>query len=296
MNERFTRLRENLFFLKGEQGGRFPYCNGLLIEGERRVLVDSGFGLPVRKEILATGGADVIINTHFHFDHTYGNRYFPAAEIWAHPIDALAIQSEAMFNLFTGFAKIGEFPGKDAFPGGIQQRKVAREIRDGEILDFGSLKLQVLHTPGHTPGHISLYEPEERILFAGDIDLSSFGPWYGNDLSDIEDFEASIERLLQIKPKILVTSHMDVVKEGIEERLREYAAKIGERDQAILKFLGSGKTMEDLLEARLIFRQYPEPKQLYRFLEQVMLEKHLQRLLRQGRIVMKEDGDEINWM
>lgn len=289
MNEQFMKLREGLYFLKGEHNGKFPYSNGLLIEGERRIIVDSGFGVPSRQKILASGGADVIINTHYHFDHTYGNRYFPEAEIWAHPIDALAIEEKEVFELFTGFGKIGEIPGKDAFPGGMGPRPVARKLRDGEVLDFGVLKLQVLHTPGHTPGHISLYDPDAGILFAGDIDLSSFGPWYGNDMSDIDDFEASIERIIKLKPRILVTSHADVVTDGIEGRLREYGAKIGERDEGILRFLGSGKTMEELLGARLIFRQHPEPEKLYRFFEQVMLEKHLQRLLRQGKIAMKEE-------
>jgi len=289
-SEHFTKLRDGLYFLRGEHEGRFPYSNGLLIEGKQRVLVDSGCGSVVRKEILASGGADVIINTHYHFDHTYGNRYFPEAEIWAHTIDALAIESHAVFDLFTGLGKVGEIPGKEAFPGGMQVRKVARTLRGGEVLDFGSFKLQVLHTPGHTPGHISLYEPEEGILFAGDIDLSSFGPWYGNVQSDIEDFEASIESLIQLKPRVLVTSHVDIVTANIEERLREYAAKIGERDERILKFLGNGKTLEELLEAKLIFRKHPDPQKLYRFFEQVMLEKHLQRLLRQGKIAIKEKG------
>lgn len=289
MPERFTQLRDGLYFLRGEQSGKFPYSNGLLIEGEQRVLVDTGFGAVVRQEILAMGGADVIINTHYHFDHTYGNRYFPQAEIWAHPIDALAIQSREVFELFTGFGKIGEIPGKDTFPGGMQQREVAKELRDGDILDFGALKLQVLHTPGHTPGHISLYEPEHSILFAGDIDLSSFGPWYGNAQSNLEDFEASIERLIKLGPKVLVTSHADILTENIGERLIEYGAKIGEREERILRFLGSGKTMAELLDAKLIFRQHPEPEKLYRFFEQVMLEKHLQRLLRQGKIAVKEE-------
>ncbi|MHB1651728.1 MAG: MBL fold metallo-hydrolase [Desulfitobacteriaceae bacterium] len=289
MSEHFVELRDHLYFLPGEQGGRFPYSNGLLVEGERRVLVDSGFGSVLRNEVLSTGDVDVILNTHYHFDHTYGNRYFPKAEIWAHSIDALAIRSLEVFYMFTGFDKLGEIPGKDAFPEGMEQRPVSRELHDNEFIDFGPFQLQVLHTPGHTPGHISLYEPEAGILFAGDIDLSSFGPWYGNIQSNIDDFEVSIQRLIELRPKILVTSHREVMTDQIEERFREYAAKIEQREERILQYLGSGKTMEELLDAKLIFRQHPEPQKLYRFVEQIMLEKHLQRLLRCGKVSVKAE-------
>lgn len=287
MSEHIIELRDHLYFLQGEQAGRFPYCNGLLIKGERRFLVDSGFGSILREEVMRDGDIDVIINTHFHFDHTYGNKYFPKAELWAHPIDALAISSKEVFSLFTGFDKLGETPSKEAFPGGMQPRPVSRKLNDGEMLDFGYFQMQVLHTPGHTPGHISLFEPESGILFAGDIDLSSFGPWYGNIQSNIDDFEASIQRIIKQNPRILVTSHREVITENIQDRLREYAEKIGQREERILQYVEQGKTMSELLDAKLIFRQHPEPEGLYRFFEQIMLEKHIQRLFRNGQISIK---------
>ena len=46
-------------------------------------------------------------------------------------------------------------------------------------LDLGEIRLEFLHLPGHSPGHCGLYEPESKVLFIGDIDLSKFGPWYG---------------------------------------------------------------------------------------------------------------------
>lgn len=43
------------------------------------------------------------------------------------------------------------------------------ELQDGDVLEVGTLRFHVLFTPGHTPGHISLYEPEAGVVFDGDV-------------------------------------------------------------------------------------------------------------------------------
>ncbi|MDQ7096426.1 MBL fold metallo-hydrolase [Desulfosporosinus sp. PR] len=291
MNEEmFIQLLPKLLFISGEQGGRFPYSNGLLIEGNRRVLVDTGFGVSRREKILAGGRVDVIINTHFHLDHAYGNKYFPQAKIWVHTLDAPPIRSADQFMAYTGFSEPSDFPVPEHFPGGPSGREVDRELSDGEVLDFGDIALKVIHTPGHTRGHIALFEPQAGILFSGDIDLSSFGPWYGNVRSDLEEFVASINRLIDLNPKILVTSHAGIIGDHIPERLKRYAAMIDLRDEQILKHLQVPRGAADLLDRKIIFQRYPEPQKAYRFFEQTMLEKHLKRLVKQGKIVRKSDG------
>ncbi|OLN27823.1 MBL fold metallo-hydrolase [Desulfosporosinus metallidurans] len=285
----FTELQPNLFFVSGEQGGRFPYSNGLMIDTGLKVLVDTGFGRSRREAIMAAGEVDVIINTHFHLDHAYGNKYFPKALVWAHALDAPALRSPEQFLAFTGFNSPQEFPDPLQFPGGPPGQAVDRELLDGEVLDFGDVALQVIHTPGHTPGHISLYEPTASILFSGDIDLSPFGPWYGNVRSDLEEFACSIERLIELNPKVLVTSHIGIVTDNIPDRLRDYADMLDLREKQILWHLRAPKTIAELVDTNIIFRRYPEPQKLYRFFEETMLKKHLQRLMKQGRIFVKSN-------
>ena len=73
-------------------------------------------------------------------------------------------------------------------------------IQDEETIDLGSLSVQVIATPGHTPGHLSFFFPEEKILFLGDYDLTSFGPWYGDVYSSIEQTIKSIHTLKPFPP------------------------------------------------------------------------------------------------
>ncbi|MGC7872927.1 MBL fold metallo-hydrolase [Desulfosporosinus sp. SYSU MS00001] len=291
MNEvMFINLLPQLYFVSGEQGGRFPYSNGLLIDGDKRVLVDTGFGPSRRKKILEKGRIDIIINTHFHLDHAYGNKYFPEAEIWAHAYDAPPIRSLNKFMAYSGYGELSAFPNPDYFPGGPVNQIVHRELKDGEVLRFGEISLKVIHTPGHTQGHIALLEPHSSLLFSGDIDLSPFGPWYGNVLSDLEEFVDSINRLIDLKPKVIVSSHEGIISDNITERLKSYAEMINQRDETILKHLQIPRGMTDLLDKKIIFKRYPEPQKVYRFFEQTMLEKHLQRLAKQGRVIMNPNG------
>ena len=280
----FKKLLPKFSLVLGEQDGRFPYSNGLMLDTGVKVLVDTGFGRSRRDAINDAGKVDVIINTHYHMDHVYGNKYFPHAQIWAHALDAPALRSSEQFMVYTGMQVNSYFPNPLCFPGGPPSRAVDRELVDGEVLDFGEVSLQLVHTPGHTPGHIALYEPQMGALFAGDIDLSPFGPWYGDASSDLEEFADSINLLIKLNPKILITGHRGIITDNIQERLKEYSEKLDLREEKILQHLHDPKTIAELVEMKIIYRRFPEPQKLYRFFEGVMIEKHLHRLMSQGKI------------
>lgn len=282
----FTELLPKLFLVSGEQNGQFPFSNGLMIETELRVLIDTGFGSSRRDAIKAAGKVDVIVNTHFHIDHAYGNKFFPEAQIWAHVLDAPALRSPEEFRAYTGFPGVREFSD---FPGGPPAQIVDRELADGDVLDFGEIVLQVIHTPGHTPGHISLFEAKAEILFSGDIDLSSFGPWYGNRRSDLQEFRRSIRHLIELNPKAIVTGHSGIISDNIQERLNNYVDKFDLREELILQHLNAAKTLEELVDLKIIYRRFPEPQKLYRFFEATMLEKHLHSLLSQGKVFVNQN-------
>lgn len=283
-----TPLAPKLFLINGENRGRYPFGNGLLVDTEVRILVDSGFGPSPTESVLAGGDIDIIINTHFHLDHAYGNKYFPKAQIWAHYLDAPPMRSKDEFEAYTGVSLSEDTSFEEFFPGSIVNGKVARELYDGEILDFNGIEFEVVHTPGHTPGHICLYEKNYRILFSGDIDLTSFGPWYGNTLSDIDHFCASIEKLISLKPEVLVSSHAGVIRGDITERLKQYGDIIKQREKEILKQLREAKTIKELIDANIIYPAYQKDENSFQFFaEQTMLGKHLHRLLRHGKVKKK---------
>ncbi|MCL4423984.1 MAG: MBL fold metallo-hydrolase [Firmicutes bacterium] len=280
------QLTPHLKLIAGTNGARFPYSNSLLLEGEETALVDTGLGPQGMRE-LAPERITTIILTHYHLDHTWGTEAFPQTKVWAHELDAPAISHLGSFIEYTGYDRVDEVSRAQMLGLGYRERRLDRTLRDGEVLDFGGLKLRVLHLPGHTPGHMGFWWEAEGIVYSSDIDATPFGPWYGNRRADIDQFIASIDRILSLKPKILATSHSEILQGAkIEERLRIYRQKFAERDEFIMSLLAAGeKRVDDLLSQGFVYRRgYPEPAALFRELEKMMVEKHLERLLREGRV------------
>ena len=97
-----------------------------------------------------------IINTHGHFDHVCGNgkmKDATGADILIHPLDA------AMLGMLSSNAAVFGISVENSPP-------CDQTIEEGETISFGNISLKVIHTPGHTPGGISLYT--DGIVFVGD--------------------------------------------------------------------------------------------------------------------------------
>ncbi len=297
MSRSFMQLSPNLYLVGGNKQGCFPLSNALFIMGSKKALVDTGFSSSIALDISQNHIIDVVINTHFHFDHVYHNKLFSKAEIWAHELDTPAIESKEKFLSYVGFDGPGELPIEKYFPLGIQENKVTRKLSDREVLDFGSFVFTVIHTPGHSPGHIVLYEQNLGLLFAADINLHPFGPWYGYISSNLEDFYDSVDKIISLHPKILITGHEDphlgnhgIFTKRIEENLIAYRDKIIKREERIWDKLKKPHSLERLVEYNLVYRSYPQPEMLYRFYEKVMIKKHLEHLLKHQEIVVRENG------
>ncbi len=99
-----------------------------------------------------------ILNTHAHFDHIGANEVLKRqlnVPLALHPLDMPLLRAQGGATLFGITAP--QSPEPDL------------ELKDGMELKFGNRTLRVLLTPGHTPGHVSFFEPEEKVLFDGDV-------------------------------------------------------------------------------------------------------------------------------
>lgn len=99
-----------------------------------------------------------VVNTHAHFDHALANRAVveaTGATLVTHPDEAPALKAG-------GGAQWFGFPADPGLEPGLL-------IRQGDTLLVGQLTFQVMHTPGHSPGHIVLYEADKGVLFDGDV-------------------------------------------------------------------------------------------------------------------------------
>ncbi len=275
------------------QGAGFPYCHCLVIDSEIRAIIDTGAGARALAPI-EPKRIDIVINTHYHRDHTEGNHLFPNARVLVHRLEYPPLVDEEARRYYSGISRLHQMKMKI-------QRKAKNEksipprvfrvdgfISDGEIIDFGHTRARVLHTPGHTPGHIAFHFEREDIVFGSDIDLIPFGPWYGDYLSNLDDFEASIRRIIELKPRIYCCSHRKPMRENIEERLLTYLGKIKETESLIEKHLTKPVSLDDLVGRNIIYKKYDFAYN--GFWERNMIEKHLERLVKENRVVLVDEN------
>ncbi len=281
-------IREKVWFIGGAKKGRFPYSHSLYLEDPGGLLIDAGAG-PVLQEL--SGKTEQVVLSHYHRDHVSYNSYFTGAAFSVHREDAPGIETFEGFSRLSGLDQLNlenfwEQDGQIKF----LATKADRYLSEGDYLDFAGLKVKVLHLPGHTPGHCGFLVEKYNLLFASDIDLTRFGPWYGNPSSNIEQFRRSIRRVRELKPALLVTGHVYPVAKNIDQKLSAYEAEIDRRDEEIVSVLKEGPhSLEQLAQMNIIYpRHYNQ--EILLFFEKNMLQKHLESLVKRRMASKTEEG------
>lgn len=220
--------------------------NSYVITGKEALIVDTGFNLDLcyhemikgLKELGIEPGKAKIFATHLHADHL-GLAGRLGEEVYMSEIDAeIAIESalhkEHWIKLVEFYIKNG-FPAEEAMkvlklhPAVKYSSKIAQFnfLKDRDTLEFGDYILEVLHTPGHTPGHLCLYEPDKKILFSGDHILFDITPniTHWETLEDaLGDYLQSLERVYELEVLKTLPGHRNFYgghRRRIEE-LREH--------------------------------------------------------------------------
>ena len=283
-------LKPNIYYLPGENNSRFPYCACLYLRGKKlRVLIDAGMGaknLAPAKEM----GIDLLILTHCHIDHRLTRKEILDVPVWCHESEAVFFEDREYFFTAMGLKRSGlDLAGLFDFAHGMFDTKIDHQLTDGERIDLGDISLETIHTPGHTPGHLGFFIPEHDLLFAGDIDLTSFGPFYGHDFADISDFLSSIEKLKKIQAKMVVSGHAGPFNENLPEKFYAYGEVIHSRDRLLMEKLSRPKSIEDFKGSNLFYKAYPDFPDLIRWFELVHIEKHLARLESMGKVLQEND-------
>lgn len=146
--------------------------NIYLVEGSKKaMIVDTGLGAAdlagVAKKI--TDKPLVVVNTHGHPDHSGGNYQFETIYMGGADIVAAKMFSSAQQREGAGAAMLqGQKPDEDEQYKGIIHEPEYVAVTDGQVIDLGDREMEVMFTPGHTPGGICLLDKKNKLLFSGD--------------------------------------------------------------------------------------------------------------------------------
>ncbi len=281
------------------RGGRYPTCHSVFIDDEIRAVIDPASDEGKLLTIHRQRPIQVIINSHCHEDHFLFNSRFPDAALWVPTLEANGFRNiEAFFDQFYESGDIDEEARAawDRFFTEVvqyQPREPDRLLEDGEILVFGETRARVLHTPGHSPGHLSFHFPEEKVLYLADLDLVKFGPYYGDKGSSIDDTIASLRRVAAIDVDVYLVAHgRKGVLDGDPAHIQRYLDVINTREERLLTLLESRpRNLDEITAEGIIYggRSLADGAWELTLSERMMMDKHLRRLEGLGS-VRQEDG------
>jgi glyoxylase-like metal-dependent hydrolase (beta-lactamase superfamily II) len=280
--------------LFGDRNGKYPEGNSLLVAGrDETILVDPS--VAVAEGRVDVPRVDRVLNSHCHEDHVAGNGRFAGVPWHFHEADAEGIRS------LDGLMAIYGFDGQidttwrrvvlEQFH--FTPRPDPTSFRDGDVFDLGGgVRVRVLHAPGHTRGHSFFFVEPDGALYLGDVDLSSFGPYYGDAWSSLVDFERTLAFARTLDARWYATFHHIGVVEGraaFVEKLDRYAAVIADRERRLLEYLAEPHSLDEIAAHRFVYR----PKDPVSFAEPVerrSMGQHVERLVAAGVLREVEPG------
>lgn len=173
--------------------------------GPAAALIDSGFVGHAEDTAswarAQAGDVALVVNTHWHSDHVGGNALLQARGA---VIAAGAPEAEAISRRDPGCCA-AEYLDQPVAP-----YTVDMPLDDGQVLRLGDADWEVVRTPGHTPGHLGLWQPEQQLLVVGDA-LSDYDVGWVNLALDGPDAGAtalaSLHRLAALAPRVILPSH-----------------------------------------------------------------------------------------
>jgi len=220
--------------------------NSFVIKANRRnLIIDTGFNREACWEAMQRGLAELGIDlvqtdfliTHMHADHSglVARLATPTSKVYFSRIDAKVYDQDDNWKDMLDYARINGFPPDELMkalynhPGYKYSPKTVPKfhlIDDQDIIEIGDYRLRCLATPGHTEGHICLYEEDKKILFSGDHILYDITPHiesWSYQVNALKNYLESLDKVYHLPVDIVLPGHRQCfadLKARIDEFLR----------------------------------------------------------------------------
>ena len=253
-------------------------CLYLLVGEEHALLIDTGIDSTPRAAIapyldaigLSPARIRYVLTSHADFDHNAGNRSMaelaPDALFLCHELDQALIEDiELMIReRYSEFAQDHGIDDPEEAKQGIRDSTrttpVDVALTGGEGIRLGpGWQVQVLHTPGHSRGHVSVYDARSHTLIICDATLyhavlrADGAPAFPPTYRYVDSYVASMNMFRSMQPATLLTSHYPVYRDaGVDEFLAASRAYVDRVDGALRQELagaGASRTLRELIDA-----------------------------------------------
>jgi glyoxylase-like metal-dependent hydrolase (beta-lactamase superfamily II) len=312
-------LLPGLYRIESALGGNLLALH--LIRGERTLLIDSGVRdtpdtviFPAFERAGLPPHIDMLLVSHADADHHGGNAAVrarvPNVTILAHEIDRPRIESKAahLAGRYTDVVAADDLSYAPELLGWLDamigaDTPVDLSLRGGETISLDArVRWHVLHAPGHSAGHLALWEPETRVLIAQDAVLWRGVPDRAGQLpspppyDDVDGYLATLQQLRALEPEWLLTAHYPIIRGAdVDAFFAESLAFVGRVDAVVLDAVRAANrplTLSDVaaaLDARLgpfaVAIQWVGPALA-----------HLGRHVAAGRLALQSDGAARAWV
>ena len=243
--------------------------NAYLIKGsERSLIIDTGFNteetrillMNAMQELGITSASTLLLITHLHSDHSglaarLGNE---GMTVFTGKIDGALINEMAHDRYWKKFEDLNilmgmeqdqitfeEHPGYKYCP---KEPVDFRYLDEGDRIDLGDFHFSVIDVPGHTPGHIALYEADKRLLFCGDHILDKITPniaFWGFEQDILAVYLKNLDKVREMDIDVCFTAHRNILTDP-RRRIDELKGHHVKRLTEILEILSEGpKTVRE---------------------------------------------------
>jgi glyoxylase-like metal-dependent hydrolase (beta-lactamase superfamily II) len=276
--------------LFGHEQGKYPDGNSVLVQGATgSVLIDPSLSVRAAEPPLEV---DAVLLTHTHEDHAAGVSAVRWGSLRVHRNDVDALRSvEALMALYglpqSLWPQMTEFVTERFHFAGWPE---AEGLDDGATIDLGGVTVALVHAPGHTSGHsLYLIEGDDgvRVVVTGDIDLTSFGAYYGDAASSLDSFEQTLQMVRGLVADHYVTFHHKGVVDGhaaFVAAVDAYAESFRRREDALLALLVQPRSFDELVDHGIVYRAGTRPAVFGESVERRTIQQHLDRLLADGSV------------